>query len=208
MKVLVTFVILAAIACSVASGAESVWKDGNGKPMADEPSRKSVSGFGGWLVVTPDTDWEAKWKTPRDVTPAFTTSDEVHVGETLTILIFYVGPRDSAGGTIDIRCDLKVTRPDGSASVDEKGLACGTGSLQGPASDLRLSELIVQYVGEPGDPLGLWTVEVTLRDANAEKSVSLRTGFTLKSADATSARLQPTSRGASGVAGFPHLEIP
>jgi hypothetical protein len=189
MKVSFTFVFMVALACGVGGASESVWKDGSGKALPDVPSRKSVSDFGGWLIVTPDADWEAKWKTPREVTPEFTTADEVHLGETLTILIFYVGPRASDDGKINIRCDLEVTRPDGSASIDEKGLACGSGVLAGPASDLRLSELVVQYVGEPGDPLGLWTVAVTLRDANAGKSVSLRTEFTLKPADVTSARL-------------------
>ena len=184
MQAQIALAILATLVGGAASAVENVWKDGSGKALPDDPSRKSVSDFGGWLVVTPDKDWEAKWKTPREVTPAFTTTDKVHLGETLTILIFYVGPRAARDGTIDIRCDLKVIRPDGSASIDEKALACASGALSGPASDLRLSELVVQYVGEPGDQFGVWTVEVVVRDANAKTSVSLSTSFTLKAGGA------------------------
>jgi len=147
-----------------------------------DPSRRSVSGFGGWLVLTKDADWEKKWSTPQRVTPSFTISDEVRLGETLNILIFYANPKVSAQGAIDIRCEIKVTRPDGSAALDEKNLDCASGPISGPVTDLRLSGNTLQFVGEPADPPGTWTIEVTLQDVNAKLALPLKAQFEMKAA--------------------------
>lgn len=160
-------------------GAEEGWRGTDGKPAPEEESRRSVGGFGGWLLVTPDPDWEAKWNTPADTAPHFTTAEQVRLGEKLMILIFFGNPLPNAQGEIDIGCDLRVTRPDGTHSVNAKDVDCASGELQGPRSNLRLSNRLVGFVGEPNDPLGKWIVEVTLHDKHANLTVPLRTSFEL-----------------------------
>jgi len=46
-----------------------VSKDGTRVPNSD--NMKSINGFGGWLVVTPDKDWAQKWETPTENIPYF-----------------------------------------------------------------------------------------------------------------------------------------
>ena len=162
-----------------AISAEPGWIERGGKPLVEDTSRRSVAGFGGWLVVTPDPDWEAKWNTPAETTPQFNTAENVRIGETLTILIFYGNPRPDAQGDIDIRCDFRVTRPDGTRSVDAKSLDCASGKLDGPPNHLRLSSQLLMFVGEPNDPRGKWTVDVTLYDKHAKLALPLSTSFEL-----------------------------
>src|SRR2546430_4761599 len=45
-----------------AVAAETAWHSPDGKPIPDTESRKSANGFGAALVVTPDEDWETKWR--------------------------------------------------------------------------------------------------------------------------------------------------
>jgi hypothetical protein len=36
------------------------WHDTQEKPIAETEARKSKEGFAGWLLVTPDEDWQEK----------------------------------------------------------------------------------------------------------------------------------------------------
>jgi hypothetical protein len=174
---LILLLVLAAARASI--GAESGGGSPGGQRVPASDSHRSVSGFSGWLIVTPDPDWEAKWNTPAETTPQFNTADDVHMGETLTVLIFYSSPRATAKGEIEIRCDLRVIRPNGTHSVDTKDVDCGSGKLEGPPTNLRLSGRLLKFVGEKGDAFGQYIVEVTLYDKHANVALPLRTAFTL-----------------------------
>jgi hypothetical protein len=179
MKRLIAWALWGCVAAQISVAAEPGWIGPNAQPAPESAYRRSVGGFGGWLVVTPDQDWEAKWNTPATTVPQFTTADEVHVGKTLTILIFYGNPRSTAAGAIDIQCDIRVIRPDGTRSVDAHDVDCASGKIQGSPTNLRLSNRLLKFVGEFADPLGTWTIEVTFRDKNAQVAVPLRTTFKL-----------------------------
>jgi len=45
---------------------------------------------------------------------------------------------------------------------------------------MRLSEPVVRFAGDPGDPPGVWATEVVLRDALRNVELPLRTTFTLR----------------------------
>jgi hypothetical protein len=182
MKRAATFVVLSTLACTFVAAAEMGWRDRSGKAVPDTSDQRVVKGFGGWLVVTSDADWEAKWDTPSDNTPAFTTVDEVALGQTITILVFYANPRFDAKRAIKVSCDITVTRPDGSKSIDKNGIECASGHVMGPAANLRLSNFVLKVLAEPSDPPGRWGVDVTVRDDIAKISVPLRTHFVLKGA--------------------------
>lgn len=179
MRSAITVAVLALVS-GMASAAEMGWRNRDGSPVEDTPSQKSVNGFGGWLVVTPDADWEEKWNTPRENTPSFNTADDVHRGETLTILIFFANPRLDDQRHMKVTCDLCVTRPNKTFSINESGVTCAEGVIDGDPANLYLSNMVVKFVGEPKDPPGTWLVEVTLHDANAEIAVPLQTTFELK----------------------------
>lgn len=149
------------------------WVDAKGK--AETEARKSLNGFAGMLLVTPDADWKEKWEQPEN--PSYNTTDEVALGGSVWTLILFSNPGKRADGTIDVRCDVKVTRGDGTISVDEKDLPCGEGELPGDPHNLRLAHVTPGFKGEEGDPQGRWIVEVRLTDAVNHVTLELKTGF-------------------------------
>jgi hypothetical protein len=172
--------LLLILVTAPAWGENLVWKDDQGNPVPDRPSQKSVNGFGGWLLVTPDEDWEAKWNTPHDNIPKFREADTVTIGQHLFILIFIAGPARTKSGDVNITCDIEVQRPDHTYSTRETNLACLEGHLQGPQYTLFLSQQILGFVGEKTDPPGKWFVRIVLKDTIKHVILPLETSFTLQ----------------------------
>ena len=166
---------------SVTAHAEGVgWRNKDGSPAPNTNSMKSVNGFGGSLLVTPDPDWEKKWNTPSDHIPHFNEAKDVKYGQELTILIFFTNPKPSDQGLMNIACDIKVQRPDGSFSIDAANVPCASGWQVPPNPySLLLTQTIIKYVGEPGDLPGKWKVSVNLKDQNSGTQVPLKTEFNL-----------------------------
>jgi hypothetical protein len=156
------------------------WVTREGKPVPNSEAMKSINGFGGWLVVTPDSDWEEKWNTSPETTPKFSEAKDVSYGEKLTILAFYINPKASLSGELDVLCDIKVTRPDGSTSINAKGVQCATGKLQGNPRNIRLSSAVIKYIGEKGDLPGEWIIEIALTDKVRGTAIPLKTHFNLR----------------------------
>jgi hypothetical protein len=158
---------------------DPAWKDQEGRLAPDTDARKSAQGFGGWMIVTPDADWKEKWNTSPETIPRFRTATEVEYGGHLSLLTFFANPQPDAGGEIKVLCDIKITRPDGSVPVDRKGVECASGKLQGDPRNMRLTSAVIEFIGEKGDPPGVWRAEVTLTDKNRNVSMPLRAEFTL-----------------------------
>jgi hypothetical protein len=159
--------------------ADSGWRDREGSPLPDTDTKKSVRGFGGALIVTPDKDWEAKWNTHAETTPQFTTSERLRVGETLTILILFSNAKVSPQGGVQVLCDLQLVRPNKTISVDAKKVNCFTGPILGDPLNVRLANPRIAFKGESSDVLGQYTVHVTLYDNVASTAVPLKATFTL-----------------------------
>lgn len=168
-----------AAAATPAPAATSVWLGVDGAPAPDTDARKSLDGFGGWVATTSDADWRAKWEAPADGTPTFTVSRTVKRGERLAVLIFLRNPGVDAKHAANVRCDLRVTRPDGSHPVDAADVTCLQGVLVGDAMNVRIAAPVIDFVGEPADLAGTWTVEVSLRDAVRDRTLALKTTFDL-----------------------------
>jgi len=163
-----------------ATAADTVWHDRDGKAIPDTESRKSANGFGASLVVTPDEDWEAKWNTPPETVPTFREARTVKRGGAVTILIFFANPKTDARNTINVRCDLRVLRPDGSFSINANDVVCMKGPLRGSPTSVRLAAPVLKFIGEPQDPLGEWRVMVSVKDVLRETSLQLETSFILE----------------------------
>ncbi|MCG7994431.1 MAG: hypothetical protein JAZ06_03290 [Candidatus Thiodiazotropha taylori] len=177
-KVAIALILLFTPPLSLIAEAEG-WIDREGNPLPNADNMKSVDGFGGWLIVTPDHDWESKWNTPPETTPHFSEASEVAYGEKLTILTIFGNPKVNESGNINIRCDIQVLRPDGSASADMEDIDCAVGKLQGNPRNVRLTQAIISFVGEESDPAGTWIVNVTLTDRNRRVSLPLTSKFEL-----------------------------
>ncbi len=156
------------------------WVDANGNRIANTESQKWIEGFGGWLIVTSDRDWKEKWNNPEGDIPVFRETRDVELGEKITVLTLFKNPQVDQNNRIDITCDIKITRPDGSISYDENDIECAREDLIGRRDNVRLGHAIIDFIGELGDPYGFWVVEVTLKDNNANIVIPLKNSFELK----------------------------
>lgn len=173
--------IVALCALSVAPAlGQDVWRTKDGRPAPETPARKAKNGLGVWLVVTSDADWQEKWATPSHEIPNFAEVKTISTGGRLAILTFVVNPRPDATNSLNVVSHIKVTRPNGTISVDSPGLRCLRGSLQGPATNVRLCEAVIQFSADPGDPVGTWKIEVRVKDVNRNTEIPVEASFELK----------------------------
>ena len=164
MRILILIIVL--LLPSFGYAEQDVWTNRDGKSIENSENRKSINGFGGWLLITSDGNWKEKWQFPESEYPQFTTVEQVYLGETITILTLYKNPQADLNNRISLSCDIKVTRPDGTRSYDETNLECANEELIGPSSNVRLTYVVIDFVAELTDPYGIWTVEVILKDRN------------------------------------------
>lgn len=183
----VTLVFFVAILFSLVTKAETKttatplgWRSLDGKILPDTEARKGVDGFGGWLVVTPDQDWQKKWETPN-VAPYFKEVDTIKKGTTIFVLMFYSNPK-VLNQKVNIRCDIKMNRPDSTVALDQKDVNCDDGKLTGNPGDIYLALPDIRFKAEEKDPkvIGKWQVEVTLQDKIRGVRVPLKTSFTVR----------------------------
>jgi len=147
-------------------------------PAPESETQKSVAGFGGLVIVTPDQDWEKKWKTPG-VPPHFLRASSVKRGGELFILTMFTNPKVDEHRVADVTVDIDVRRPDGSSATHSEGAKCYKGKLLGPPDHVFLCAPVVNFVGEKSDPAGTWSVRITITDKIREVSVPLATSFVL-----------------------------
>src|SRR5262245_15718440 len=98
------------------SGASHAQWNQNGKPVPDEPWRRSVGTFGAMLLLTADEkQFFEQWDQPArpGYTPNLKPTQSAVRGEKVTAVVFFVGCKADPGGNCSLRADFKVTRPDG-----------------------------------------------------------------------------------------------
>jgi hypothetical protein len=176
MKVL-SVVVLFLISCS--AFAQEGWRDERGHSAPDTDARKSVSGFGGWVLVTSDADWQVKWEIPSNVTPHFTEARQVSRGSRVFVLTFFANPRLNTAGEANVTCDINVIRPDGTTSTHQTDAVCFKGELKTDPHYTYLAAPVIGFVGDPGDPTGVWLIQVNLKDNIRHVAVPLKTSFVL-----------------------------
>ena len=155
------------------------WKLADGSKAPETQNQKSVNGFGGWLIVTPDKDWEEKWNTPSEHVPHFAEASEVKIGEELTILPFFANPKLDKSLNFELTCTIQVEKPDRTYSINEKNIPCASGKMEMSPMSIFLTQTVVKYIGEKGDPFGVWTVHFEIKDVKRGVSVPLKTSFKL-----------------------------
>ena len=160
--------------------AQLGWYDKEGRAAPDTDSRKSMDGFAGLVLVTSDVDWKKKWDTSPETTPNFTEAKKVARGKHVFVLVFFVNPQLDDGGVANVTYDLDVLEPDGTSQAHQTDLPCAKGVLQGPPHNTRLADGVADFVGDPGDPAGEWTVRVTLKDNQRHTTVALKTSLVLE----------------------------
>ena len=155
------------------------WRLTDGSKAPETENQKSIKGFGGWLIVTSDKDWEEKWNTPREHVPHFSEASEVKIGEELTILPFFANPKLDKSSNFELVCTIQVEKPDGTYSINEKNTPCASGKMEMDPMSIFLTQTVVRYIGEKGDPFGVWTIHFEIKDVKRGVSVPLKTSFKL-----------------------------
>lgn len=172
-------VSLVALMLGLASSATSqeAWKSAKGDRAPNTESRKSVKGFGGWLIVT-DGDWRKKWETSTSTIPRFTEVRTVSRGQRICVLTFYSNPLLERG-IADITCDIDILRPNGT-SVHQADAECYRGPIRESPQHVFISSQVIDFVGEGDDPAGRWIVRINLKDNVRHVSVPLSNSFVLR----------------------------
>ncbi|MFY2765301.1 hypothetical protein [Arenimonas sp. MALMAid1274] len=167
------------LALAFPASANDLFIGPDGQPLPDTASRQSKRGFSGALVITADPDWRAKWDQPSDRTPQFEPATQVRRGGQLSMLVFFANPRLDADRKADVRCDIQVTRPDGSVSAEQDNVVCYQGPALGNELHVYLAAPVIYFLAEPEDLAGRWTVKVTLRDDARRVMLPLEASFEL-----------------------------
>ena len=131
-------------------------------------------------MVTADQDWRSKWNSPRAETPRFSVTDSPRLGQKVFVLIFFGNPKLDNNRVADITCDIRLTGPNDTVPVDVHNVDCFKGQISMDPMSIFVSAPVIEFKGEPADPLGKRVVEVVLRDNNRKVEVPLRTEFELK----------------------------
>jgi hypothetical protein len=171
----------AALLTAIGAQAQpAVWKGPDGKPVQETDAMKSKDGFAGSLLVTVDEDWRQKWDTPSENKPSFRMAEAVPYGKKVYVLTFFSNPKLDMQGSANVRCDLQIAAPDGKLTLDQKDMNCFAGKIAGSPYNLYLSAPVIEFSGDPSDPVGTWEVRVVLQDAVRDVALSLKTSFVLK----------------------------
>ena len=183
-KLIITLLLLASVTAALHAAYDKNasyegWRTKDGKIVPDSDNMKSTKGFGGWLIITSDTNWEEKWNTPSYVSPNFNEVSDVNYGQKITILTFFINPKLNDEGTVNITCGIKITRPDNTISIDNQDIECIKDvEIQNPRN-VHLSPIVIDYIGEDADPPCKWIFEININDSNRGVFIPLKSSFTL-----------------------------
>lgn len=149
------------------------------KSQAESAAINTKDGFAGSVLAVTDADWKQKWETPPETKPSFNKAEAVDYGTKVFFLIFFSNPGQDEQQNSNVRCDLKIIDPTGSAIVSKRDMTCFTGQVASSPLNQYLSAPVISFAADPGDPAGTWVVEVKLRDAVRRVELPLRTTFEL-----------------------------
>lgn len=139
-------------------------------------NQQTKNDFFGLLVVT-GGDWRKEWDTPPDTIPQFVNVEKIYLGQEISVLTFFANPQPDANNKVNVVCSIKVIRPNNSISVDQPGIPCLRGRLQGPAKNIRVSPGVLKFIAERTDPVGVWQIEVSIEDKNRNTKLELKASF-------------------------------
>lgn len=172
MKLLVIAVVL-----FVSSIAPAQWKQ-DGKPVDDAPDRKSVSGFGGQLLVVRDPKgFMEEWQKPE--MPKINTVNEVQRGELVAALVLFAGCKPDAQGMCNCEVDYFFYRTDGSLYAERKGQPLWKEQAP-PKPNTQLGQAFLGIRMTDVDPPGEYKIKARVSDVNAGIAFELETKIRLK----------------------------
>ncbi len=175
LRLLLSFAVLACLSLH-AKDITSVWF-ADGKFLEESASQRMTNDFGGRLDFTDDPFFILKWQTN------WTSISNIKRLERVYIVLFVASKNDV--GQQDVVYDITIKMPDGSVSSYFTNQPVVYQPLRAqplhPTTDiqddlkpvLRLNYRATVFYTDPPDPVGIYTVEVELRDRVRKTSVKL-----------------------------------
>jgi len=140
--------------------------------------KRSDGAFTGIALITDDLSWYELFQRPEP--PRISGEDQFGPGERGSLAIIFSNAEPN-GGTVRVECDIRAFDPKGSRIVIESGL-CYEGPYGGD-NVLHPALLDIQFEIAPDDPAGQAGFEITLRDANSTRMVTLTVEFTQRTGE-------------------------
>ncbi|MFV8250010.1 hypothetical protein [Bdellovibrio bacteriovorus] len=158
---------------------EIVWKDPKGKILENIPERKSKNGFGGWIILTDDLNWEKEWNTHSGYMPKLRQVTEMKRGKITELLITFSNPKADSNSNSTIKTDVVIVKPDGKVDIIQTNNHCFSGKAP-KNRGIAMCESAVTFITDDTDPLGTWKFEVLLKDVVGGTILDLSTSFKIK----------------------------
>ena len=159
----------------VAMPLSAQWKE-DGKPIPDEPWRKSAGNFGAMLLLSDDPgDFVDQWRRPE--TPKIRTTETAERGKPIGAFVLFRGCKE-VGGKCKCTVDFTTLRPDGTVYGKQEGIDMWSNPAP-PGENMQLGNASIGIDIEPDDPAGKYTMKAAVHDLNASVSVELVQSFTV-----------------------------
>lgn len=157
--------------------AQSGWVDNNGNMLQNTESKKSIQGFGGWLLITSDQDWQEKWDTPESTTPHFTETGMVKRGEKISILPLFTNAVTDENDHLHLTCDIRIINSENEVTFNQKDIDCFNDVIKGDPRSVRLAYTVIDIIADENEPAGKWTVYFDFVNQNRNIRVPLKSEF-------------------------------
>jgi hypothetical protein len=150
----------------------------DGQPVEREPWSQSDGKFGAQLVLTDKPqqlfeDWE---KPARGV--GISVADSVRRGVPIVAVVFFTGCGADAKGLAQTTVDFTAYRPDGKPYGEAFEGELWIDKPPPAQGQIQLGVSTMGIVLEPGDPLGVYTIQATIVDKVTGKKFVLEREFT------------------------------
>lgn len=135
-------------------------------------------GFNAALIVTPGDEFDRIWNSPPDNRPDFTKVDVLKIGEQVELHVIFTNPLVDDNNFADVTFDVKIIKP-GSEVKYYAGLEGATGKVQKSSTNAYLARAFLRLKADNSDPIGEWSILITIHDNKRQSSISDSVKITL-----------------------------
>ncbi len=135
-------------------------------------------GFNAVLIVTPGDEFDRIWNSSPDTRPDFTRVDVLKIGELVELHVMFTDPLVDENNFADVTFDVKIIKP-GNEVKYYTGLEGATGKVLKSSTNAYLAKTFLRLKADKSDPVGEWSILITVHDKKRQSSVSDSVKITL-----------------------------
>ncbi|MGK0381978.1 MAG: hypothetical protein ACI8QG_001741 [Flavobacteriales bacterium] len=177
MKLIILFICIVSF-----SAISEQWYE-NGKIAPERSFQGGVGDFGAMVFMTTDSQKMLdNWEAPTE--GYYVLSDEeVEKGKPIEALVVFYGCKDNENGNCVTEVDYRIVKPDGSVYTEIKNTELWKNKPAKPEGQLGLAVDRVGMIAEAEDPVGVYTVELVIRDLVSNNEFRLFSSFKVNEAN-------------------------